>query len=380
MKKTQYYKFGKKLNKKRYIILLMITIWAFFQVSLFSERDYFFELTKQFIPVLTYEKEYGSSEIDYATDYQVPEWFYEDENEKSVIVDDLAEDDLVEEKKESCKEENHKDKITTLADGVNGIKFARKDLENPDFLLNKIFTVDANTNMIQEELDIKNLMDTDLTVEGIKDKKNYKILIYHTHGSESFIDSREGVKEDTIIGVGTYLAKLLEEEYGISVYHDETVYDVIDGRLDRSKAYENSYYGVKKILEENPSIEVIIDLHRDGVDEETHLITDINGKRTAKIMFLNGVSRSKENGEIIYLENPNKLNNLAFSFQMYMTGKENYGDFIRKIYVRSYRYNLHLLPRATLIEVGAQNNTIQEEKNAMEPLAAILDKVLSKKD
>ena len=64
---------------------------------------------------------------------------------------------------------------------------------------------------------------------------------------------------------------------------------------------------------------------------------------------------------------------------MYLTGKEYYGDYVRKIYVRSYRYNLHLLPRTTLIEVGAQNNTVQEEKNAMEPLAAILDKVLSKK-
>ena len=56
---------------------------------------------------------------------------------------------------------------------------------------------------------------------------------------------------------------------------------------------------------------------------------------------------------------------------------EHYGDYVRKIYVRSLRYNLHVMPRATLIEVGAQNNTLEEEKNAMEPLAAILDKVLS---
>ena len=92
--------------------------------------------------------------------------------------------------------------------------------------------------------------------------------------------------------------------------------------------------------------------------------------------FLNGVSRSNLNGEIDYLENPNKLSNLAFSFQLYLAGKEAYGDFVRKIYVRSLRYNLHVMPRATLIEAGAQNNTLEEEKNAMEPLAAMLDKVL----
>lgn len=240
--------------------------------------------------------------------------------------------------------------------------------------------------MTKEELNIKNLLDTDLSIEGLKDKaengkeKEYKILIYHTHGSESFKDSREGKKEDTIIGVGSYLTKLLEEEYGISVYHDETAYDMIDGVLDRSKAYENAYENVTKILKENPSIQVVIDLHRDGVNEETHLVTEVNGKKTAKIMFLNGVSRSNMNGEIDYLKNPNKMTNLAFSFQMYLAGKEQYGDYVRKIYVRSLRYNLHLMPRTALIEVGAQNNTIEEEKNAMEPLAAILDKVLSKEE
>ena len=74
---------------------------------------------------------------------------------------------------------------------------------------------------------------------------------------------------------------------------------------------------------------------------------------------------------------PHKLSNLAFSFQLYLTGKEYYGDYVRKIYVKSLRFNLHLMPRTTLIEAGAQTNTLEEEKNAMEPLAAILNHVLS---
>lgn len=334
------------------------------------------KMTAQMIPLLTYEQEYGNPEVDYAADYQVPDWFYEDENEEPVngdiIMEELETEDGVTE-----------NSVTTLADGANGTTYTREQLSKSDFLLSKIFVVDGNTSMTKEELDIGNLLDTDLTVEGLKqtgEKREYKVLIYHTHGSESFADSREGEKEDTIVGVGSYLTEILEEQYGIAVYHDETAYDVIDGVLDRSKAYENAYNNVSKILKENPSIEVVIDLHRDGVDEETHLVTEVNGKRTAKIMFLNGVSRSNMNGEIDYLKNPNKLSNLAFSFQMYLTGKEHYGDYVRKIYVRSLRYNLHLLPRTALIEVGAQNNTLEEEKNAMEPLAAILDKVLSKKE
>ena len=370
MKKYQYSGNIKKSNKKRFAVLALLILW-FLCFPPEEDEDIFLKMTAQMIPLLTYEQEYGNPEVDYAADYQVPDWFYEDENEEPVNGDIIMET-------LETEDSGLDNSVTTLADGTGGTTYTREQLKEADFLLSKIFVVDSNTSMTKEELDIGNLLDSDLTVEDLKqtgDKKEYKILIYHTHGSESFADSREGKKEDTIIGVGSYLTRILEEQYGIPVYHDETAYDVIDGVLDRSKAYENAYNSVSKILKENPSIEVVIDLHRDGVDEETHLVTEVNGKQTAKIMFLNGVSRSNMNGEIEYLKNPNKLTNLAFSFQMYLTGKEHYGDYVRKIYVRSLRYNLHLLPRTALIEVGAQNNTLEEEKNAMEPLAAILYKL-----
>jgi len=375
MKKYRYSE-TKKLNKPKIAVCILLLGW-FLLNEPSEEKDIFFEVTSQMVPLLTYGQEYGNQEIDYATTYEVPDWFYEDEGELPVNGDIVTMEET-----EPQEEEN----VTTLADGVKGTVYTREQMNDSAFLLNKIFVVDTNTSMTEEELSLSNLLDQDLSVENLKtsvesiDEAAPKILIYHTHASEAFVDSREGCVEDTIVGVGAYLKELLENQYGIPVYHDTTTYDVIDGVLDRSKAYENSYNGVSQILKDNPSIEVVIDLHRDGVDEETHLVTEINGKKTAKIMFLNGVSRSTMNGEIAYLENPNKLTNLAFSFQMYLTGKEHYGDYVRKIYVRSLRYNLHVMPRATLIEVGAQNNTIQEEKNAMEPLAAILDKVLSKKE
>ena len=70
------------------------------------------------------------------------------------------------------------------------------------------------------------------------------------------------------------------------------------------------------------------------------------------------------------------IDNLAFSLQMHLAGKAMYGDLMRRIYVRGYCFNLNKMPRSSLIEVGAQTNTVAEAKNAMRPLGAILYKVL----
>ena len=146
--------------------------------------------------------------------------------------------------------------------------------------------------------------------------------------------------------------------------------------MDRSKAYELSEIGVKEILNQNPSIEVVIDLHRDGVNEDLHLVTEVDGKQTAKIMFFNGLSRTKANGDIAYLYNPYIQDNLSFSFQMQLASETMYPGFARRIYLKGYRYSLHMMPKSLLIEAGAQTNTVEEMKNAMDLLANILQEVL----
>ena len=202
-----------------------------------------------------------------------------------------------------------------------------------------------------------------------------KVLIYHTHSQEEFADSTPGDPATSIVGIGDYLTELLNAK-GIETIHDTGVYDIIDGKLDRSNAYEYAGKAVSKILEENPTIEVLIDLHRDGVAEGTHLVTEVNGKPTARIMFFNGLSRSRTNGDIDYLPNPYIQDNLAFSLQMQIAAEKNYPGFVRHIYLRAYRYNLHLMPKSLLIEAGAQTNTVAEMKNAMEVLSEMLCDVL----
>ena len=235
--------------------------------------------------------------------------------------------------------------------------------------------ITAITELTESILRPDDFINRNLAID--KSSRQPQILIFHTHSQEGFIDSVEADAKTTIVGVGDYLTKLLTERYGYNVIHDTTVYDYVDGKLDRSKAYTYAENGIAKILNDNPSIEVVIDLHRDGVADTTHLVTQMDGKSMAKIMFFNGLSYSKINGDIAYLNNPYRDDNLAMSLQMQLIGEAYYPGFLRRIYVNAYRYCLHERGRSMLIEAGAQTNTFEEVKNAMEPLADILDKCLS---
>lgn len=241
------------------------------------------------------------------------------------------------------------------------------------YLWNKFYIIDSTTSVKKDMFDVKNLLEKDLKLTKKKGKK--QILIYHTHGaSEHFSDSSDKL-EDSVVGVGTELTKELEKR-GYGVYHDMTRYDWIDGKLDRSLAYNKALDGIQKIRKENPDIKVIIDLHRDSVGKGKHTYTTIHGKRSAIVMFFNGLSR-KKTGPIDYLQNPNLQGNLAFSLQMKCKAMEYYDGFTKPIYLKGYRYNLHLEERSLLIELGNENNTVEEAKNAAAPLADVLDKVLS---
>lgn len=246
-------------------------------------------------------------------------------------------------------------------------------LRDFDYLLSNFYTVDSATMIGSDQLNADDLLSRSMKIEKQGDAP--KILIFHTHSQEAFIDSVEGDTDTTIVGMGKLLAERLNA-LGIPTIHHPGVYDLINGQLDRSAAYEYAEAGVRPILEEHPSIEVVIDLHRDGVGEDTHLVTEVNGKPTAQIMFFNGLSRTKDNGDIAYLPNPYIQDNLAFSLQMKLAAEQMYPGFTRRIFLRGYRYSLHMRPKSLLIEAGAQTNTVEEMRNAMELLAVTLQKVI----
>ena len=253
-----------------------------------------------------------------------------------------------------------------------GTIYNLEELSDYEYLLSHFYTVEPPTAVTAQELDAEKLLAEDMTIDRTVDGP--QILIYHTHSQEGFADSVPGDPSTTIVGAGEYLAELLRNR-GYKVMHVTSVYDLIDGELDRSEAYSRAEEEISQILAEHPSIHSVIDLHRDGVAEGTRLVTELNGKTMARFMFFNGLSRTRKNGPIEYLHNPYIEDNLALTLQLKLTCDQYYPGLARNIYLKSLRYNLHLSPKALLIEAGAQTNTLQEILNTMEPLADVLDTV-----
>lgn len=313
--------------------------------------------------------------VGYISDKETLESGMEDEETIAKILESQANDESVVDSSGNLVGESKTAQVpTAISQGQSPIDMSIEKLRDFDYLLSNFYTVDSSTMIGPDQLNADDLLGRSMKINQESDGP--KILIFHTHSQEEFVDSIPGDTSTSIVGMGEYLTELLNG-LGIETIHDTGVYDIIDGQLDRSNAYEYAEAGVRPILEANPSIEVAIDLHRDGVAEGTHLVTEVNGKQTAKIMYFNGLSRTRTNGDIDYLYNPYIQDNLAFSLQMELASESLFPGFARHIYLRGYRYNLHLLPKSLLIEAGAQTNTVEEMRNAMEVLASTLQYVLT---
>lgn len=309
---------------------------------------------------------------NYVTEREAAELLTEDEATYAILAKKQAEE-------ENSVDENGqligKDKSEeTRQVSVPTMDLSMERLNDFEYLVSNFYTVDSVTYINPSELNASELLGKDLRIN--LSTGGSKILIYHTHSQETFADS-DNDPSTSIVGIGRYLTEILNNKYKIPTMHHEGVYDLINGKLDRSEAYEFAKPEVEQILAENPSIEVVIDLHRDGVADTTHLVTEINGKPTAQIMFFNGLSRTRVNGDLVGMANPYLQDNLAFSLQMKIAAETKYPGFARRNYLRGYKYNMDLMPRMLLIEAGAQTNTVEEMRNAMEVLADLLNSVLT---
>lgn len=278
------------------------------------------------------------------------------------------------EKKQAEKKEEEAPPAETAAAAEavqKAVEIPREKLADFDYLLHTFYQVDRTTTIDSSQLNPDALLGRSMKLNGANNAP--QILIYHTHSQEGYADSPQGDPSATVVGVGERLTTLLRDNYGFNVLHHTGEYDV----KDRDNAYSYAGPALEQLLAENPSIEVVIDLHRDGVGETTHLVSQVGGKQTAQVMFFNGLSRTTANGNLTNLPNQYIADNLAFSFQMKLAAEEYYPGFTRSIYLKGYRYNMHYCPKSILVEVGAQTNTLEEAMNAMEPLADLLHKVLT---
>lgn len=190
-----------------------------------------------------------------------------------------------------------------------------------------------------------------------------QILIMHTHGSEAYAQDGADVYQESgtarttdlnynIIRVGDEIERIFTE-MGFSVLHDRTLYDY----PDYNGAYDRSREAVKRYMAENPSIQIVLDVHRDalvGQDGTVYKpVTEIDGAKTAQILFVMG---SNDGG----LDHPNWQNNLSLAMRMQHRMNTLWPGLSRPINLRASRFNQQLCKGSILVEVGAHGNTLQE--------------------
>ena len=222
---------------------------------------------------------------------------------------------------------------------------------------------------IEKQIDISELLAKDLS---IKNNNEPKILIIHSHPQESYSVDKKG-NQGNVNDVGDELEKILESNYNVSVVHLKG-----DNSNELLGAYERIEARVQKVIKEYPSIEVIIDIHRDGGIQPTTTI--IEKQPTAVININNGLCLDTEIGTIGSLKDhisPYVKDNLSFSMQIKSTSDKVSSDLIKPITLSKFRYSLHMLPKSLLIDVGNNMDTVEAAKNAMKPFSEILADVLN---
>ena len=226
------------------------------------------------------------------------------------------------------------------------------------------------------ELDVAAMAQAELALD--LPEEGPQVLIVHTHGSEAYTpdgtdtyvatgECRTADKTKSVVRVGEEVAKVLTE-MGLTVVHDTELYDypAYNGSYDRSLA------AVEHWLAQYPTIQVVLDIHRDaliGADGTVYKpITTINGESCAQVMLVMG-------SNALY-DHPDWLGNLTLAVQVQKEMNTLWPTLARPIGLRENRYNQQTAPGAMLVEVGSHGNTLQEALAAARMFARALGAVL----
>lgn len=208
--------------------------------------------------------------------------------------------------------------------------------------------------------DVQSLLHTKLNFKMEKGKPN--VLIMHTHTSEAYAESPNARTTDNsknVVRVGTVIEEQLKAN-GCNVIHDVTRNDY--------PAYNGSYTkalaGITDSVEQNPTIEVVLDVHRDYAEQTVNgeavqlkPVAGVEGKQVAQIMFVIGTDG-------LGLKHPTWKQNLAFAVQIQNELNKVSPNIARPINIRRERFNQHMTKGSVIIEVGTAGNTVQECENA----------------
>ncbi len=214
----------------------------------------------------------------------------------------------------------------------------------------------------------------------VTDKSKPLVLIFHTHTTESYLLSDNGVfyegyetrsfdPQKNMVRVGDEICRVLEEN-GIGVIHDKNIYDEsYDG------AYSRSRVTVEKYLSEYPSIQIVLDVHRDAIyySDTSHCkpTAEINGRKAAQIMIITGA----EEGYIT--DFPHWEDNLRFALCFQKTAEKSFSGLMKPLYFCQRKYNMDTAKCSLLLEIGTDANTLEEALYSANLTGKILTEIIN---
>ena len=196
------------------------------------------------------------------------------------------------------------------------------------------------------------------------------VLILHTHTTESYTKAGEDYEETSafrtldegynMLSVGDRVAEILAEN-GIAVLHDRELHDY----PSYNGSYSHARSAIQTYLEEYPSIQLVLDLHRDAsgdLNNQIRPLATVDGENSAQLMLVMGTNAARNS-------HPNWEENLALGLKLQVQLERIAPGITRPISLRSSRFNQDLTTGSLLIEVGAAGNTHAEALKAAEVLA-----------
>ena len=298
------------------------------------------------------------------------------------VIESIEKNEIVEENTANAEEQNN--------NSVSEENEQNETAQNGDILqsmgINKDWTVTEvdNSGVNPRYTDeyngvfINNGTNYQLTQEmltpDVEVNKN-KVAIYHTHTCESYTPTEQ--YQYTASGnfrtidlnysvsrVGDELEKALNS-YGCTVIHDRTYHDY----PAYNGSYSRSLITAQNMLSANPDTDIVIDLHRDAIADETYgPRVKIGDEYVSQLMFVIGTDGANS-------AHTNWLQNLKFAIKVQQKANELYPGLFKPIILRNSEYNQHVAKAACIIEVGSTGNTLEESMGAMKYLARIIEEM-----
>ncbi len=305
------------------------------------------------------------------------------ESEHSASSEDSSEDSSGDEsgkKKASGSAEKEQSSSQTVSEKKNSGKgkVIEKQIGDSGYNYGSVYVKDGNSNY---DLNIKKLLSSRAKCK-IKKNAGYQVLIIHTHTTESYAEKsrdwyskkynpRTTDKSESVVAVADEIEKKLSAA-GIRTLHITTYHDY----PEYPGAYDRARKTVKAYLKKYPSIEMVIDVHRDAItrDDGTKIkpTAKIKGKKAAQVMIITGCDNEGK------LEFSGWRNNSIMAVQLQKKMTDKYEGLARPLYFAPFRYNMDLTPNSLLIEFGTDVNTLSEAKYSGQLVGNCLVEVLEK--